>query len=147
MQKHAIIRLEDNLFIDDCMPKKIEQKVTFPVPPHDVYEALMDSKKHAAFTSSPARISRKTGGTFSAYDGYIEGTHVELVPDSLIVQKWRGSDWPKNHYSLARFELRPKGKGTELLFTQEDVPEDQFASIRQGWYDHYWEPMKEFFQE
>lgn len=129
------------------MLKIIRQSITFSASPHEVFEVLMDSKKHAAFTESEARISRKVGGKFSAYDGYIEGTNVELIPDQLIVQNWRGSDWPKGHYSVARFELKPKGTRTELTFLQENVPDDQFEAISQGWYDHYWQPMKEFFEK
>jgi uncharacterized protein YndB with AHSA1/START domain len=62
--------------------KDIQQKVTFKAAIHDVYEALMDSRKHARFTGAPARMSRKIGGTFSAYDGYITGVNIELVPDA-----------------------------------------------------------------
>ena len=75
--------------------KDIQQKETFKAPIHDDYEALMDSRKHARFTGAPARMSQKTGGTFSAYDGYITGVSIELVSDARIVQAWCGSDWPE----------------------------------------------------
>ncbi|MBE3119725.1 MAG: hypothetical protein IMZ50_13355 [Candidatus Atribacteria bacterium] len=45
------------------MSKVINQTVTFKVTPHDIYETLMDSKKHAAFTGGKASISRAVGGT------------------------------------------------------------------------------------
>jgi len=61
--------------------KTIEQSVTFNASPHDVYEALMDSEKHAQFTGSKASISREVGGPFTAYDGALSGTILELVPD------------------------------------------------------------------
>ena len=34
--------------------KTVKQTVTFKASPHDVYEALMDSKKHAKFTGDKA---------------------------------------------------------------------------------------------
>jgi uncharacterized protein YndB with AHSA1/START domain len=40
------------------MSKIIQQTITFQIPPHEVYEALMDSVKHAAFTGAAAEISR-----------------------------------------------------------------------------------------
>src|SRR6266498_3601 len=52
--------------------KTIRQSVTFNVVPHEVFEALMDSKKHAKFTGAPAKISRKIGGKFMAHGDYIE---------------------------------------------------------------------------
>ena len=74
--------------------KTIKQSVTFRAKPHEVYEALMDSGKHAKFTGGEAHISREVGGKFSAFDGYSEGVNLELMPDKRIVQSWRTSDWP-----------------------------------------------------
>ena len=74
--------------------KTIRQSVTFRATPHEVYEAIMDSKKHSELTGSQVRMSRKIGGKFSIYGGDIEGVNLELVPDQKIVQSWRYSDWP-----------------------------------------------------
>ena len=38
--------------------KTIRQSVTFKASPHDVYETIMDSKKHAKFTGSIVKMSR-----------------------------------------------------------------------------------------
>jgi activator of HSP90 ATPase len=40
------------------------------------------------------------------------------------------------------FALAKAGKGTKLTFTQTDVPADQVDSVRQGWRDFYWTPLK-----
>ena len=127
--------------------KTIRQSATFKTSPHEVYEALMDSRKHSKFTDSKASISRRIGGKFTAYDGYIEGVNLELVPDEKIVQSWRGSDWPEDHYYKATFALKKVEGGTRLTFTQTDVPEDQYESISQGWRDYYWKPMKEMLEK
>ena len=71
------------------MSKIIQQTVTFKASPHEVYETLLDSARHAAFSGSPAEISREVGGAYSAYDGYISGKNIKLVPDREIVQSWR----------------------------------------------------------
>jgi activator of HSP90 ATPase len=123
--------------------KTIRQSVTFKTIPHEVYEALMDSRKHARFTGAKARISRKVDGKFTAYDGYIEGVNLNLVPDKKIVQSWRGSDWPEGHYSRATFSLKKVKNGTHLTFTQSGVPDQYYNDIKQGWHDYYWRPMKE----
>jgi activator of HSP90 ATPase len=123
--------------------KTIRQSVVFTAGPREVYESLMDTKKHALFTGAGAKISRKIGGRIMAYDGYIDGINLELIPDKKIVQSWRGSDWPEGHYSRATFSLRKTKGGTQLLFTQSGVPEDQYAAISQGWREHYWKKMKE----
>ena len=102
--------------------KTVKQTVTFKASPHDIYEALMDSKKHAKFTGDKASISQKVGGKFSVFDGYAEGTNLELMPDNKIVQTWRASDWPEGHYSKVTFLLKEITGGTRLTLTQTGVP-------------------------
>lgn len=122
--------------------KDIKQVVLFSSSPHEVYEALMDSKKHAKFTGGKAKISRRVGGAFSVYDDYAEGKNLELVPDKKIVQSWHASDWPEGVYSEVTFKLEPKGKGTKMTFIQKGIPAEMYADIKQGWIDFYWTPMK-----
>jgi len=129
------------------MSKPIKQTITFKASPHDVYEALMDSKKHAAFTGGKASISRKVGGKYSAYDNYITGKNLELVPDKKIVQSWRAVDWAEGVFSTITFKLTPIPEGTRLDFTHEDVPEGAEAEFTQGWIDNYWEPMKVYLEK
>jgi len=122
--------------------KTIRQTVTFKATPHEIYEILMDSKKHSEFTGSQARISRKVGAKFTVYGGEIEGVNLELVPDEKIVQSWRYSDWPQNHYSKVTFLLKQIQGGTRLIFTQTGIPNEHYDEIAQGWRDYYWAPLK-----
>jgi activator of HSP90 ATPase len=124
--------------------RNIEQPVTFKAKPHAVYEMLMDSAAHARFTGAEATISRDVGGAFSAYDGALTGTNVELVADVKIVQAWRAGsdDWPEDHYSTATFLLEEAEGGTRLTFTQTEVPETSYDDINQGWRDYYWSKME-----
>jgi len=126
--------------------KTIRQSVTFKASPQEVYEALMDSKKHARFTGAGASISREVGGRFTAYGGSLEGENLELVPDAKIVQSWRSDDWPEGHYSRAAFSLAKVEGGTRLTFTQAGVPEEFYEDVKQGWIDYYWEPMKQMLE-
>ena len=127
--------------------KNLKQSVTFNALPKEVYEMLMDSKKHAKFTGAKAKISQKEGGKFTAWDGYIDGTNIKLVTGKKILQLWRSDekDWPADHYSRATFSFKNgKKKGTTLLsFSQTGIPSKVFADIKQGWKDYYWTPMKE----
>ena len=122
--------------------KTIRQTVEFRASPEDVYDALMDSKKHAAFTGAKATVSRKVGGRFSVWDGYAEGKNIELVEGKKIVQSWRAGDWPEGVVSKVTFTFARTKKGTRMTFTQTGVPDEHAADIRQGWKDFYWGPMK-----
>ncbi len=125
----------------------IRQTVNIKASPHDVYEALMDSKKHAEFTGDKASISRKVGGKFSTFDGYSEGKNLELIPDTKIVQTWRAVDWPENVYSIITFSLTKTPAGTRLIFTQTNIPGEFIDDVSQGWKDYYWQPMKQMLEK
>ena len=128
------------------MAKSIRQSVTINASPKAVYDALVDSEKHSLFSGSKASISRRVGGTFTAYDGYAEGVNLELVPGRKIVQSWRASDWPDGHYSKATFAISKVKDGAKLTFTQTGIPDRQYESIKEGWIDFYWKPLKEMLE-
>jgi activator of HSP90 ATPase len=127
--------------------RTVRQSVTFRTEPHVVYKMLMDSRKHARFTGEKASISRKVGGKFTAYSGYISGINLELVPDKKIVQSWRGSNWPEGHFSRVTYSLEKVKGGTRLAFRQSGVPESHYEDINQGWRDYYWKPMRDVIQK
>jgi activator of HSP90 ATPase len=127
--------------------KNLQQSVIIKATPREVYEALMDSRKHSKFTGAKASISRKVGGRCSVNGNYIRGINLDLMPNKRIVQAWRGSDWPKGHYSIATFSLSRIKGGTRLIFTQMGVPDREYKGISQGWRDYYWKPMKEMLEK
>ena len=127
--------------------KNLKQSVRFKTKPAEVYEALMDSKKHAKFSGSPAKVSRKVGGKFSVFENYIYGDNVELVENKKIVQNWRAQSWPEGHYSKVTYSLKPFGGGTKLLFSHTGIPSEHFDSIKKGWVNHYWNPMKKMLEK
>lgn len=127
--------------------KEIKKTIYFDASAHDVFEALIDEKKHAAFTGASAKIDRKVGGKFSVWDDYATGINKELVPDKLIVQSWRASDWPENIESMVRFEISEENGKTKLEFSQTGIPAEFVSDVSQGWEDFYWKPMKEYLEK
>src|SRR5205814_6119675 len=75
------------------MTKTIQQRVEFPVSPERLFEIYTDSKRHSAATGSPATVSKKVGGKFSAFGGMLSGRNLAVIPNQMIVQAWRGSHW------------------------------------------------------
>lgn len=126
--------------------RTIRQSILFKATPHEVYEILMDSKKHSQFSGAEAKISRSVGGKIAAYDSDISGKNLELVKDKKIVQQWREAYWPQKHYSIVTFKLSKKGAQTKLDFVQTGVPDDQYEDISLGWKEYYWDRMKEFLE-
>jgi uncharacterized protein YndB with AHSA1/START domain len=128
--------------------KTIRQRVLLPATPEQVYEALVDPKLHAQFTGAGATGSRRVGGRFTAWDGYIIGVHRQLVPGERIVQDWTTTEWPDGA-PASRLELHLKRvtRGTELRMVHSNVPASQAEGYRQGWVDYYWTPLSTFFEQ
>jgi activator of HSP90 ATPase len=129
------------------MSDRIHQEVTFKAKPADVYAALMDSRKHTAFTmNGPAKINKKVGGAFSAHGGFVSGINLDLVADKRIVQAWRGKDWPKGIFSIVSFTLVKNGRGTRLVFDQTGIPDGKSGHLESGWKAMYWDKLSAYFE-
>ncbi len=122
----------------------IHQEVELKASPTKVYEALMASDQHAAFTGGPADISRDVGGAISCHGGQVVGRNIELVDNQRIVQAWRIAAWDEGVYSIVRFELKAEGDGTRLIMDHDAVPEANREHIAEGWNTRYWEPLAKF---
>jgi uncharacterized protein YndB with AHSA1/START domain len=130
------------------MNKIIRQTVVINAPPKKVYAALIDEKKHARFSGAPATISRKVGGAFTCYGGYLRGINVELVPAKRIVQAWRSKTWPAGTYSVVSFAFSRKAGGkTKLVLTHVGVPASDFKGVSKGWPTFYWKPIKAYLEK
>lgn len=127
--------------------KTLRQSVVVNATPKQIFDALADSRRHARLIGSTAKIVRRPGGTFSMWEGSIHGTTLELVPGKKIVQAWRCqmAGWPKDHFSRLTYTFEKTGSGTRVNLYQSALPTAAFASIKQGWHDHYWTPLKEKF--
>jgi activator of HSP90 ATPase len=128
------------------MKNGFTMSAVIPATVSEIYTAWMSSEGHAAMTGSPANVDGNVGGTFTAWDGYIFGSTLELEPQQRIVQGWRTSEFPDDapdsHLEIVFEEV---AKGTKVTLTHSDMPEDQVNSYRQGWEDFYFKPMKEYF--
>lgn len=124
--------------------KDIHQIIAFPTTALDLYQCIMDERKHSSFTGSEAIIEDKEGSTFTAYDGYIEGRNVVLERGKKIVQTWKANEeeWPDNHTSEVVFIFTDTPSGGQIEFFQTAIPAAIADNIEKGWTDYYWEPLK-----
>ena len=125
--------------------KTLQQTIRFKASPREVYDMLMNSKKHRSLSGEPAKISQKVGGKFTAWGSHITGFNLALIPGKKIVQAWRATGWWPDHYSIATYDLEKAGDGTKLKFTQIGVPPNRYSGHYRGWIETYWTPMKEIF--
>jgi activator of HSP90 ATPase len=128
------------------MTKAIQQSVEFPATPKALFELYMDSTKHSESTGGRARISRKEGGKFSAWDGQLRGHNLYIVPGKLIVQAWRSSQWkPSDPDSILILRFRKTSKGhARVDLVHENVPVHDHQGVTKGWPTYYWKPWRRY---
>ena len=68
-----------------------------------------------------------------------------LVPNERIVQAWRVVTWPEGAYSIVKFELKPQGSGTHVVFDHIGFPEGLHDHLAAGWEENYWSLLKKYF--
>jgi activator of HSP90 ATPase len=122
--------------------KKIKQSYYIKAPTSEVWKALVDPKYIDEWGGGPVEMDDKVGTNFKLCGGDIYGTNIKVVPQKKLVQEWYGGKWEKP--SIVTFSLSKEKKGTRLDFLQENVPNDDFDDIEQGWKDYYLRPLKEY---
>jgi uncharacterized protein YndB with AHSA1/START domain len=128
------------------MPYDFEVADIIPASCEEVFRAWISSDTHAAMTGGEAVIDPRVGGKFTAWDGYISGTTIELEPFSRIVQSWRTSEFEEgDDDSQIEVTLTSNDGGTLLTIRHTSVPDDQRGYENGGWLENYFVPMRKYF--
>ncbi len=126
---------------------KFTIKTKIKTTPDKIYRAWLTSKGHAAMTGGDAKCNAKVGGKFTAWDEYISGKNLELIPDQYIKQSWRTVEFdPDQADSLLEIQLKEIKPGiTELTLTHSDLLSKDIK-YKKGWVESYFDPMKVYFE-
>jgi uncharacterized protein YndB with AHSA1/START domain len=128
------------------VPYAFTLTTTIPASPQEIYDAWLDSVIHSQMTGGEASMSDETGAEVSAWDGYITGRNLELVPGERIVQSWRTTQFTDEHEdSQITVTLQAVEDGTLLTLEHTNVPDMQQSYEQSGWQTHYFDPMKKYF--
>jgi uncharacterized protein YndB with AHSA1/START domain len=125
----------------------IQLSALIPAAPKAVYDAWMSSEGHAAMTGGEAAmIDPRIGGQHSAWNGYISGETLELVPGKRIVQSWHAGDFPEGApHSRLVVSFAREGKETRVTIDHAELPEGMAAGFLDGWEKFYFTPMRSYF--
>lgn len=119
-----------------------------PASAEEIYNAWLSSAGHSQMTGSRAEVQGGSGGTFTAWDGYIWGRTLELEANRVIVQAWRTSEFPEGSPdSRVEILLEEDLNGTKITLTHTNIPDGQGENYKQGWDDFYFTPMRAYFSK
>jgi len=105
----------------------------------------LDPKQHAAFTGAAVKIAARPGAPFVAFGGALSGTILQVVPNRLIVQAWRSTNFAKHDLdSTLVLSFWPKGRGARIELTHVNIADSDFAGVSEGWSKYYWAPWRTY---
>jgi len=123
----------------------ISQQVTFECSAKQLFSILTEAKIFSQITASEAVFDLCVHGEFSAFNGMISGTFLELEKDKRLTQMWRAANWQDGVHSLVSFHLQESTEHkTTLSFEQTQYPTELEQHLVQGWQDRYWQPIKNY---
>jgi uncharacterized protein YndB with AHSA1/START domain len=129
------------------MSHTITLAVDLPATPARLYRMYLDPKLHAAFTGFPVRIAARAGAPFKAFGGALSGTVLQVVPNRLIVQAWRSTNFGKRDMdSTLVLAFLPRGKGGRIELTHVNVAERDFGGVSDGWAKYYFVPWRAYLE-
>ena len=109
-----------------------------------VWEALTKTSLIEKWGAGPAKMDDKEGTKFSLWGGDIHGTNIEMEPYQKIVQEWYSGNWKEP--SILTLKLIKTGQNTKLELLHENVPDDEYDDIKNGWEDYYIGPLREYLE-
>jgi uncharacterized protein YndB with AHSA1/START domain len=130
------------------MPRTVTHAVVLPRSPARLYSMYMDPKEHAAFTGAPVRIAARAGARFEAFRGALSGAILQVVPNRLIVQSWRSTQFAKRDLdSTLILSFWPDPQGGKIEVTHVNVADSDFAGVSEGWFKYYWNPWRAYLEK
>jgi activator of HSP90 ATPase len=85
------------------------------------------------------------GGAFKAFGGALWGRNLLIVPNRLIVQAWRSTNFKAaDPDSILVLEFRKAAGGSEVQMVHINVPKQDHNGVSKGWPKYYWKPWKAY---
>ncbi|MBN1598421.1 MAG: SRPBCC domain-containing protein [Bacteroidales bacterium] len=124
--------------------KTIRQKHYISATPEEVYTALTNPFTIELWTGYKAEMSTETGSEFSLFDGDIVGKNLEFKEKEWIKQQWYFDGEVEE--SIVTIYLKPEKGNTRIELIHENVPDEVYQEMEDGWRKNYWGSLKQFFK-
>ena len=124
--------------------KKFKKYFVIPAEPEEVFYALTNPFTIELWTGYPATMNAEAGTEFSLWEGDITGKNLEIITNKKIVQEWYFGDQPEK--SIVTIKIFENKKGTQLEVIHENIPDEDFENIVEGWNEYYIGAIIEFFE-
>ena len=122
--------------------KSFKKYYIIKAPPEDVYKALTNPLTLQLWTGEVAEMSTEPDSEFSLWEGSIVGKNISFDENIKIVQQWYfGEAEP----SVVTIKLHPHKNGTSIELRHDDIPDEAYDDIVDGWDTVYFASLQEFY--
>jgi len=122
--------------------KTLHQYFSLNASPADVYNALTNKTMLEIWTGEPVVFEPIPESEFSLWDGAIAGRNLVFVPNRSIKQIWYFDEVE----SEVELILHPgKASSTSVELRQNNIPDEAFENIKEGWSQDYFGALAELF--
>lgn len=111
--------------------------------PADVYNALTNKLMIEIWTGEKAVYTPEPDTEFSMWDGAIVGKNIKFEMDKLIKQVWYFDD----SESEVTIKLHPDKKNTSVELIHENIPDEAYENIVQGWDEDFFGALAALFND
>lgn len=111
--------------------------------PSDVYNALTNPVMLEIWTGEKAVFTPEPNTEFSLWDGAIVGKNLKFEMDKLIQQVWFFDD----QESTVTFKLHPDKKFTSVELRHENIPDEAYENMVDGWDNDFFGSLEELFND
>ena len=123
--------------------KNFKKYYRIPAAPDEVYRALTNPLSIRLWTGEGASMEPVAGTEFSIFDDAIVGRNLEFEENKKIVQEWYfEEEEPK---SIVSIKLHANPEGTSLELRHDNIPDEEYEQIVNGWEEIYIPALVDFF--
>lgn len=112
--------------------------------PEDVYNALTNEATIQLWSGEKAIMSDKPNSEFSLWEGSITGLNIEFIKGKKIVQQWYFDE--QETPSIVTIILHEHKHGTSAELKHNNIPDDVYDNIVEGWEENYFGSIIEFYE-
>lgn len=123
--------------------KSIKRYYQLKADVEDIYNALTNQKMIEIWTGEAAVMQVEPNSDFSIFGGAVQGKNIEFEKNKKIVQHWYFGD--TDNPSEVTIILHPDKNKTNVELRQNNIPEDAYENMSEGWDEDYFGALKALF--
>jgi len=124
--------------------KNLNQKHTILSEREIVFAAMTNPVIIEIWSGYKAELELIEGSEFSLWEGDIVGKNLKIIPGKLLQQEWYFDGQVEK--SIVTLKLSDKEKGTLVELKHQNIPDEAYDDIREGWKKYYFGSLKKYFK-